>query len=52
MKLFNIICAVGAAFLLWCGFSFCDVIADNNSPNPTHSEYNIFCLINDFNETH
>ena len=50
MKLFNIICALGVLFLLWCAFSFCDVIADNNRPNPTHSEYNIFYLINEYGE--
>lgn len=52
MKLFNEICAVGVFFLLWCAWSFCDIIADNTRPNPTRSEYNIFILINEFNETH
>lgn len=50
MKLFNIICAVGVLFVLWVAFSFCDIIADNNRPNPTHSDYNIFVLINNINE--
>lgn len=50
MKLFNIICALGAVFLLWCAFSFCDIIADNNKPDPVHSDYNIFVLINSINE--
>lgn len=52
MKLLNVLTAVSVVFLLWVAFSFCDVIADNNRPNPTHSEHNIFILINDFNETH
>ena len=52
MKLLNVLTAVSAVFLLWVAFSFCDVIADNNAPDPVHSDYNIFVLINDFNETH
>ena len=50
MKLLNILTAAGVVFLAWCAFSFCDIIADNNAPDPVHSDYNIFILINNINE--
>lgn len=46
MKIFNFIMILGAALLLWFGASFIDIIEDNNT-TAQHSEYNLFCLIND-----
>ena len=33
-----------AALLLWIALSWADIVADNNYPNPQHSEYNFFAL--------
>lgn len=38
--------AAAVAFMLWIGASFIDIIEDNNT-TAQHSEYNLFCLIND-----
>lgn len=35
-------------FFLWVFLSFCDIIADNITPNPTHSIYNFFVVITKF----
>lgn len=40
--------AVCAALFIWGFLSWVDVVADNNKPNPTHSEYNLFVIMNDW----
>lgn len=35
----------GAALLLWIALSWADIVADNNYPNPQHSEYNFFTVM-------
>lgn len=44
-KLTTIITCICCAFLLWVGVSWVDVIADNNAPDPTHSNYNFFVVL-------
>lgn len=34
-----------AALLLWTVLSWADIVADNNYPNPQHSEYNFFTVM-------
>lgn len=34
-----------AALLLWIALSWADIVADNNYPNPQHSEYNFFTVM-------
>lgn len=29
----------------WMLNSYCDIVADNSAPNPTHSEYNFFSVV-------
>lgn len=41
----NIITTVCVILLLWVGISYIDIIADNLSEHPQHSEYNVFCLL-------
>ena len=36
-----------AVFLLWCMFSYIDIVSDNNSGSPKHSDYNIVILLNE-----
>ena len=33
------------AVAAWMLVSYADIVADNNEPNPTHSEYNFFSLV-------
>lgn len=49
MKILNIFTAVCVVLLFYFAWSFCDIIADNNT-TAQHNKYNIFCLINDLNE--
>lgn len=41
----TIICAINILFCAWAFASWCDVIADNCNPNPTHSKYNMFVMM-------
>ena len=34
-----------AVLLLWIALSWADIVADNNYPNPQHSEYNFFTVM-------
>lgn len=46
MRLFKYIgCGLCAALLLWALVSWADIVADNNYPNPNHSEYNMFVIM-------
>lgn len=49
MKTLNIITVIGIALTIWAGASFIDIIEDNNT-TAQHSEYNLFCLLNDIEE--
>ena len=31
----------------WLGFSFVDIISDNNEPNPQHANINAFVIYNE-----
>jgi hypothetical protein len=44
-KLSYIIAGIACAFLLWVSVSWCDVVLDNNRPDPKHSEYNFFTVL-------
>lgn len=35
---------VSCMLILWGFLSWCDIVADNCSPNPQHSEYNLFVI--------
>ena len=37
--------AIGILFLLWVALSYIDVIVDNCSTNPHHSDFNFFVLL-------
>lgn len=41
----KVITGICALFLLWVFFSWVDVVSDNCSPNPQHSDLNLFVLI-------
>ena len=41
---------VSAAFILWLLLSWFDVITDNMSNHPQHSEYNAFVILADIME--
>lgn len=41
----KVITGICALFLLWAFFSWVDVISDNCSPNPQHSDLNLFVLM-------
>lgn len=45
IKIANIFAGIMAAFLLWVGLSWVDVVADNLQPDPRHSEFNFFVVI-------
>jgi len=49
-KLSLIIGGLSAAFLLWLVLSWFDVITDNMSEHPQHSEYNAFVVMVDIME--
>ena len=39
--------AVAILVAVWGFASWIDIVADNNMPNPVHSEYNLFVLLFD-----
>ena len=41
----KVITGICALFLLWAFFSWVDVVSDNCSPNPQHSDLNLFVLM-------
>lgn len=49
-NLSNIFTAIMCAFLLWLGVSWIDVVSDNLSTDPQHSNINAFVLLVDFME--
>lgn len=38
-------CIVSILFSAWFVLSWIDVVADNCTPNPVHSEYNLFVMM-------
>ena len=38
------------AFMVWIGASFIDIIADNSTLNPIHSNYNFFNILVELGE--
>lgn len=36
--------AVSVLFVAWAAFSYIDIVSDNTSATPKHSEYNIFSV--------
>lgn len=38
-------CILSVMFGAWVIGSYIDIIADNHSPNPQHSEYNLFVMM-------
>ena len=38
---------IALTFAAWGLVSWVDIVADNNMPNPTHHEYNLFVLLLD-----
>lgn len=41
----KVITGICALFLLWAFFSWVDVVSDNCSPNPQHSDLNLFVMM-------
>lgn len=41
----TMMCIVSILFSAWFVLSWIDVIADNCTPNPVHSEYNLFVMM-------
>jgi hypothetical protein len=41
----KVITGICVLFLLWAFFSWVDVVSDNCSPNPQHSDLNLFVLM-------
>ena len=41
----KVITGICALFLLWAFFSWMDVVSDNCSPNPQHSDLNLFVMM-------
>lgn len=51
--LYIIFVAAAVLFCVWFVVSWVDIVADNNSGNPVHHEYNLFMMITkDYRETH
>ena len=46
----NIFTAILCAFLLWVGLSWVDIVSDNLSQAPNHSDLNAFVLLVNFAE--
>lgn len=45
-KIISVLPSVLAAlFLLWLGLSWFDIIVDNNTLTPVHSNFNLFSLL-------
>jgi hypothetical protein len=42
---YSIYCSVCAIALAWLLFSWLDIVADNTSSKPEHSEYNAFVWV-------
>lgn len=38
-------CLLNVLFILWIAASWVDIVWDNCSPNPVHSEYNAFVIL-------
>lgn len=36
---------LGVLFLLWLGLSWLDIVADNNTIQPVHNNFNLFVLL-------
>lgn len=45
MKVINVINIIAIALAAWFLFSWADVISDNNSGNPQHSDLNFFSVM-------
>lgn len=41
---------VNVLFVVWLFASWADIVWDNCSPNPVHSEYNAFVMLTEFAE--
>lgn len=44
MKILNTINAIVIALAVWAGASFIDIIADNNTSEPHHANWNMFVI--------
>ena len=38
-------CIASILFTAWFAWSWLDIVTDNTSPNPVHSEYNMFVMM-------
>lgn len=46
----SVVLTMSMIFILWFLLSWGDVVADNTSENPQHSEYNMFVLMTNYLE--
>ena len=44
MKILNIMNAILLTLAIWAGASYIDIIADNNTSEPHHADWNIFVI--------
>lgn len=44
MKILNAINAIVIALAIWAGASYIDIIADNNTSEPHHADWNMFVI--------
>lgn len=44
MKILNIMNAILLTLAIWAGASFIDIIADNNTSEPHHADWNMFVI--------
>ncbi len=45
----TLLCVASILFSIWFVWSWADIVADNCSPNPVHSEYNLFVMMTEKN---
>ena len=45
----TLLCVASILFTAWFVWSWADIVADNCSPNPVHSEYNLFVMMTEKN---
>ena len=44
MKILNIMNAILLTLAIWAGASYIDIIADNNTSEPYHADWNMFVI--------
>ena len=45
--LLNILTAIIVAYTIWLAISWIDIVADNNTTNPEHSDFNLIIMLSE-----